>query len=195
MPVNKAFFRANTLTPMSFAQLTYTKMRFASAPETDGLIERMAYRELPAARQQQIDKERAVIEQLSSAEEVVKYMRGVYDVLNQSALVRRAVAMQEEVMPILLRRIQTSVQDPFVETAAFVFAAADPAYAKQLFELYPQINYIYAQAQACIVFGAVGMEGIDDFLLAEYERMKAEFPKDSLKEGPLMALHILHGKV
>lgn len=195
MPVNKAFFRANPLQPMSFAQLTYTKMRFARALETEGMIENMAYQEIPAARRQQIDQERGVIEGLSSAEEVVHYMRGGYDVLNQSALVRRAVAMQEEVMPILLRRFQSSVQDSFVETAAFAFAAADPVYTMRLFELYPQINYIYAQTQACIVFGAAGLAGLDDFLLAEYERMKRDFPEESLKEGPLMALYILHGRV
>lgn len=195
MQINKAFWRKNSLAPMSFAQLTYTKMRFARAPETEGMIEKMAYQEIPAPRQQQIDRERAVIEQLAGADDVVKFMRGEHDVLNQSALVKKAVAMQEEVMPILLRRFLTSLQDSFVETAAFAFAAADDCYARQLYELYPQINYIYAQTQACIVFGAKGMEDASDFLLEEYERFQREYPEEPLKEGPLLALHVLHGKL
>ncbi len=194
MPVNKAFFRTHPPASMSFARLTWTKMCLAKQSEGNTL-EKLAYQEIPAARRAQVDGERKVIEALTEAEAVVRMMRGGHDVLNQSALVNKAVELQETVMPLLLRRYLSTVQDSFVENAAFAFAAADPKWARQLLEQYPLIGYDYARAQACIVFAAAGVEGIEDFLLEEFARFEQAYPEEPLKEGPLVGLYILAGKV
>lgn len=64
----------------------------------------------------------------------------------------------------------------------------------QLKTLYPEIRNPYAQSMACLVFGIQKQEDTLPLLLAEYQRLKKEFPEESLCQGPLLAIYILYDK-
>lgn len=144
------------------------------------------------------------IPRIQSAEEIVRKMRANYDIANSKALADRALELQQSVMPLLLRRYTTSYLDPFIQCAVLVLKYADMQYIDQLVELYPKIRNPYAQSMACLIFGIRGKVDCIPLLLGEYMRMRDAYDNgelvdeddiyDKFEEGPLLALHILHGR-
>ena len=93
----------------------------------------------------------------------------------------------------MLRRLRTSFQEKFVETAVYTLAHAEQAYVDQLIEMYSEIRNPYAQSMACLVFGVQEREDTVELLLREYERLKKDYPEESYCQGPLLAIYILYG--
>ena len=190
----KNFFRDNTLDEMSvplFAQFFMTayfddKVHNAISESLEGIMD--------PERKAKIKEEQEKISRLETGEEVVKFIRGDYDVLNQTLLCKKALTMQAEVMPPLLRRFKTSLQDSVTETAVYILSYADREYVDQLIEMYSEIRSPYAQSMACLALGVQKREDTLPFLLREYERFKREYPAKRYCQGPLLAIYILHGK-
>ena len=94
----KNFFRDNTLDEMSvplFAQFFMTayfddKVHNAISESLEGIMD--------PERKAKIKEEQEKISRLETGEEVVKFIRGDYDVLNQTLLCKKALTMQAEVM-------------------------------------------------------------------------------------------------
>lgn len=188
----KEFFRNHPLDEISAAGLAYAEMTTeldTLLSQKDGLSGKMNSRHRAL-----IEQERENIAHIENAEAVVSFMRKNFDLLNQALLVQKALSMEEQVLPLLLRRYQTSFQDVFVETAANVIVRAEERYSRQLMERYPTIRNPYAMSLACLIFGVKKLENAAPLLLAEYERMKKEYRKENLCQGPLLGLYVLYGK-
>ena len=190
----KNFFRDNTLDEMSvplFAQFFMTayfddKVHNAISESLEGIMD--------PERKAKIKEEQEKISRLETGEEVVKFIRGDYDVLNQTLLCKKALTMQAEVMPPLLRRFKTSLQDRVTEVTVYILGHAEREYVDQLIEMYSEIRSPYAQSMACLALGVQKREDELPFLLREYERFKREYPAKRYCQGPLLAIYILHGK-
>ena len=190
----KNFFRDNTLDEMSvplFAQFFMTayfddKVHNAISESLEGIMD--------PERKAKIKEEQEKISRLETGEEVVKFIRGDYDVLNQTLLCKKALTMQAEVMPPLLRRFKTSLQDRVTEVTVYILGHAEREYVDQLIEMYSEIRSPYAQSMACLALGVQKREDELPFLLREYERFKREYPAELYCQGPLLAIYILHGK-
>ena len=190
----KNFFRDNTLDEMSvplFAQFFMTayfddKVHNAISESLEGIMD--------PERKAKIKEEQEKISRLETGEEVVKFIRGDYDVLNQTLLCKKALTMQAEVMPPLLRRFKTSLQDRVTEVTVYILGHAEREYVDQLIEMYSEIRSPYAQSMACLALGVQKREDTLPFLLREYERFKREYPAKRYCQGPLLAIYILHGK-
>ncbi len=86
-------------------------------------------------------------------------------------------------MPLILKRYKTTFQTCFVETAVRILGNTD-----ELWKHYKEIRNPYAQSMACLLFGTHELKEAVPLLLAEYERMKKEYPEESYNQGPLLAL-------
>lgn len=190
----KGFFKKNPLNQLSSANIAYFSMTAGFDERLEKEIFDLAKETMDTERLDKINREREEISNLKTGEEFVRFMRGNYDMANRSLLCKRALTMQQTVIPPMLRRFRTSMQDTFVEAAVYTLAHAEQVYMDQLKALYPEIRNPYAQSMACLVFGIQKQEDTLPLLLAEYQRLQKEFPEKSLCQGPLLAIYILYNK-
>ena len=193
--VPKNFFRDNPFQSFSAAQIAHFKMSVSFEAEIDKIMEETVSRGIAAERRASIAEEKYKIEGFSTAEEVVAFMRTSFDGVNQTQLCRKALTMQETVIPLMLQRYRTTLQDVFVDTSVMILARAEKCYVERLMEMYDQIRNPYAKSMACLVIGMRKTEGAAPLLLKEYERMKREYPEESLCQGPLLGLYAMYDKI
>lgn len=189
------FWKQNPLEAMSSAQISYFSMRIFPADEINEAMLEIASPHIPLERQTEINAELQEIASLDSGAAVVKFMRHEYDIVNRNTLCKKALEMQEDVMPLVLRRFQTSVQTVFIETAAMIFSHCDTVYAVKLREIYPDIRDPYARSIASLALAVQGDEEAVPLLLWEYERLRREYPDENYDQGPLLALYSLYKKI
>ena len=190
----KRFFKDNPIEELSAANISYFKMLLASKAETQQLVEDGVSMGITPERRANIAEEKKTIAALCTGEEIVAFMRKEFDIINQNLLCQKVISMQEQAIPLMLRRYRTTLQDVFVDTAVHILARAEKHHAEALLEMYPEIRNPYAKSMACLVFGVQHLEQAAPLLYKEYERMKREYTKESLCQGPLLGLHILYGK-
>ena len=189
----KNFFKDNPLDQLSAAQIAYFAMTAGFEEKFRDIVQNVLDETLASGRKAQIAAEAAAISRLETGDEIVKFMRSDYDIANREILCKKALTMQAKVMPSMLRRLRTSFQEKFVETAVYTLAHAEQAYVDQLIEMYSEIRNPYAQSMACLVFGVQEREDTVELLLREYERLKKDYPEESYCQGPLLAIYILYG--
>ena len=190
----KGFFKNNPLEEMSAARFTDSFTIAEMNDEIHGEITKALLQALPPERIEKMQAEADLIDGLESAEEIVAYMRKISEPSNRPALCKKALAVQAEVMPMILRRFLTSSQDVFIDTAARIFICAERIYAEQLLQSYREIRDAYAQSAACLVFGEHKLGAAVPLLLREYKRFQNSYPDESYAQGPLLALYIIYGK-
>lgn len=139
--LHRRFFQENPLEPYSAQQLFLASLELGQQMAEEALrLNRNP------ARRIQIQKEREEIDALSDSEAVVRFMRREFDSITHGLLCQRALDMQDAVIPPMLQRLQTGMQDHFVETAAAILVKANPGYLPQLQALYPDICSPYDRA-------------------------------------------------
>lgn len=190
----KGFFKKNPLIELSPANIAYFSMTAGFDEDLEAEVFDLIEKEIDTQRLDKINREREEIPNLETGEDFVRFMRSNYDISNRSMLCKRALTMQEAVIPPMLHRFRTSMQDMFIEAAVYILAHAEQTYVDQLKALYPEIRNPYAQSMACLVFGIQKQEDTLPLLLAEYQRLQKEFPEESLCQGPLLAIYILYNK-
>ena len=190
----KDFFRKNPLDEISAAKIADFSIMTLQSDGLNEEIERIVAPGLDSSRQRSIQQEKENILRLETAQDIVAYMRRAGDPVCASLLCKKALQMQESIMPLILRRYKTVFIDEFIDLSVRIFGNADPQYTRQLFDQYKEIRNPYAQAMACLLFGEHKIEESIPLLLKEYDRFKAQFPNDSYNQSALFALYILFGK-
>lgn len=191
----KNFFKDNPFQECSAAQLAHFNMTVGFEEGFDKIMKEGVFTVIAVERRARITEEKKKIEQLATAEEVVAFMRTKFDVANQILLCRKALTMQESVIPLMLQRYRTTQQDMFVDTAVQILAHAERCHVETLAGMYDQIRNPYAKSMACLVIGMQKTEGAALLLLKEYERMKREYTKESLCQGPLLGLYAMCDRI
>ena len=190
----KSFFKSNPLEKMSTAIIADFSLTVEFNDRLHAEMEKILDERISDERHIKIARDKEEVEHLDSGEAVVTYMRKDHDNVADPMFCKKALTMEAEVAPLILKRYKTTGQDRFVELAFRILAKADKKYTQQLFEEYREIRDRYAQAMACLLFGEHEMEDAVPLLLKEYERFKKEYPDESLNQAPLLALHILYGE-
>lgn len=191
----KKFFKNNPLLGISAASIAYSSMILHFTPEATQAITEELYKTCSEERRSNIEKEKKIIDELRTAEEIINFMRKQYEIINQSRLCEKVLTMQESVIPLILQRYRTTLQDTFVETSIRILVHGDLRYVESLLEMYDQIRNPYAQSMACLVIGMRKIERAAPLLLQEYERMKQVYPEESLCQGPLLGLYAMYDQM
>lgn len=190
----KNFFEENPLKELSTAQMAYFQMVTYSLPGFNEQTEKLVFPFMDTDRREQYESEKQQIFQISTAEDVIKYMRKLKEMQNRGTLVEKALSMQEEVVPLILKRLLKSFHDVYIEIAVMVLADADMKYVEQLYDQFHDIRSPYARSEACIVFGMKRRIDYTPLLLEQYDKMKQEYPGQGYEQGPLFALYLIHGE-
>lgn len=190
----KHFLEDNPLKEISTAQLTYFQMITVTLNDFNEEIAGMVLPRMEVSRREAYEVEKEQILKSDTAEDVIKYMKKIKELQNRNLLVERALAMQVDVMPLILKRLLTSGHDVFIENAAIVLANADMIYVDQLFDIFSEIRNPYARSETSMVFGVKRRAEYTSLLLEQYMLIKQERPDKDYEQGPLLALHLIHGK-
>ncbi len=188
------FFRDNPLDKMSAPLIAHFSMTAGFNEKLQNAIWDILEGEIEPERKARIEEEKAEIARLETGDAIVKFIRNDYDIANRETLCKKILTMQAEVLPLLLRRFQTSFQDNVTETTVYILGHAEREYVDQLIEMYPEIRNPYAQSMACVALGVQERKDTLPLLLREYERLKRQYPEESYCQGPLLAIYILYGK-
>ena len=190
----KNFIKKHPLKEYSAAMFADLNIRLVHADELNAEIDKIVIPRIEQDRREAILQGEKHIEEIETAEEIVAQMRKKNEMSIIPLLCKKALTIQDEVMPLVLRRYKTTIQDHFIETAVRLFGNADRKYTIDLFHQYHEIRNEYAQSMACLLFGEQNIEESIPLLLSEYERFMKSYPEESYDQGPLFALHILCGE-
>lgn len=195
MKLPKHFFEENPLINFSTAMFTHFRMITITISDLDERINEVIVPDMEKSRYERFVVERECIANLNKAEDIVSCMRKIEDVSNSSLLIQKAIEYQDDVAPLVLKKLCTSGHDVFIENAAIFLANADIKYTEQLYELFPDIRNAYARSEASIVFGVKEKAEYVPLLMEQYIRIAEERPDMDYEQGPLLALHLIYGKM
>ncbi len=190
--LNDKFFRDNPLNDeITYSDMLITEYFSVSDQEFAEEIDKTSRPFFSDERLEKIDQEIDLIESAATAEELIRLMRKKLDIVSHKAIYKKALAMQEDFMPLAIERYMRSRQDIFLELCACVFIDAETKYLNRLYESYHDIKSPYAQALLCVVFGMNHMTTTTQLLLDEYHRFKKYYPDEDYYWCPLHSLYIL----
>jgi len=134
-----------------------------------------------------IEKER--IESLADYNQVIKMMRQKIDTINSDALTKKAMEFENEIVPELIKKLITSHNDVFIESAAKVMVESELDFYKELMELFDDIRNPYAQSVVLVLLGFKADETDIPWFIKKYERLKMLYPDESYCEGAYYGLY------
>lgn len=187
----KNFFDENPVQELSTAQLTYFHIVTSSIPGLNDEVEKMVVPTMEPDRLEKYEKEREQILQINQAEEAIQCMRKIKEPQNRGILLEKVLSMQDDVMPLILKRLVNSAHDVFIETAAIALAYADMRYVEQLYDIFNDIRSPYARSEASLVFGVKKRKDFAPLLLEQYRKIKQECQEKDYEQGPLLALYLI----
>lgn len=190
----KHFFEENPLNEFSTAMLTHFRMITLTMPELNNQVADIVVPIMDESRLAQYQTAKENIINLSKAEDIVLYMRKIKDPQNSNILLEKAIYFQDDIMPLILKRICTSGHDVFIENTAILLANADEKYTDQLYNIFREIRNPYARSELCIVFGIKQKAEYTDLLMKQFKQIKEERPDNDYEQGPLLALNLIYGK-
>lgn len=190
--LSKQFKQQNPLNKRSPAAIVHFRIKSDADAALQEALKQALGTEAYEKRMAPILEERARIAALETGEALVSILRKRFYPENLPALSDRANALGGEAMAAILRRLKTSCQDIYLESAVYVLAKAAPQYTAQLLADYADIRNPYAKSLACLLFGMQKLEESDALLRQEYAAMKNSKEDPMLCQGPLLGLYILH---
>lgn len=191
----KYFFEDNPLMELSAALLTHFRIITLMMQEFNEQIDEIVVPEMDKPRYEQYIAEKEEIRNLDKAEDILSYMRKIKDPSNICLLLQKALAYQDDLIPLVLERLRKSGHDVFIENAAILIANADEKYTEQLYEIFPDIRNAYARSELCIVFGVKKKKEYTQLLMEQFKKIKEERPDADYEQGPLLALYLIYDKI
>ncbi len=181
--------------PTAIADLVDFQIRTLMADELNHAMQEHINPNLPKDRVSEDDAMAEMIDSATSPDDMIQLMRKNQYFSNQAALVRKALKMQDKLMPLIVDRYKKSKRDAFVENAIKMLAYSDAKYTRDLADSYNEIWLPYAQALACYLFGYHGFDDMVPLLISEYERFKRLYPNQTYETCPLTGLSYIAEKM
>ena len=188
----KNFFDENPIKEVSAAYLTYFQIQTYDFPGFNDEIEQLVVSKMDKDRCEKYVDEKQHILEIDNADDAIMYMRKIKELQNRAILTEKVLSMQDEVMPLILKRLLTSGHDVFIESAVCALAYADMKYVEMLYDMFKDIRSPYARSEESIVFGVQKRRDYTPLLLEQYKKIRLECPEKDYEQGPLLALYLIH---
>ena len=174
----------------SAAAIGHFLMRLETTKNTDEIKEIMhkAALEDQPDREEEIAKEVAMFKAFTSCEQVIKAMRGKYDVLSRPFLLAKAVELEYEVVPEVVRRLKTNLQDTFIEAAAMFLAKTNINVSEELIAYFDEVKNPFAKSIILLVLGFKADEKHIPWMIEKYHEMKKTYRSEAFHEGAYYGL-------
>ena len=135
-----------------------------------------------------IEAEFESINSATTYEQIVKILRSYHAPVNQEALINKALEFEEDIVPEIIRRYKTNLNDRFVETSIRILARSRFDTANEIAGYYDDIRSPYAQSLALVLLGFKADESLIPWLIEKYYALKKNYPNESYCEGAYYAL-------
>ena len=195
MQLPERFFEEYPLKEVSAASLTHFRMITVTMSDFEEQLDDTVIPLMNGSRYEGFLMEKAYVMNLSKTEDIVPCMRKIKDSVNTGLLIRTVIEYQDEVMPLVLKKICRSGYDVFIENAAVLLANVDTKYTEQLYDLFPDIRNAYARSELCIVFGVKKKAEYTSLLVEQFRKIKAERTDNDYEQGPLLALNLIYDMI
>jgi hypothetical protein len=139
-------------------------------------------------REQDALAERNEIESSVGCEQIIRFMRRHVDPINSHILIRKAVDIENEIVPETIRRLKTSLNGGFIELAVRILASSSINTAVELVGCFDEIRNPYAQSEILVLLGYKADESLIPWLIEKYNDFKRRYPKESYCDGAYYAL-------
>ncbi len=176
---------------ISAAQIGYFVMDIILNDEIHDKIDEITIPVMEADVLATKEKDLEVVNSTNAPADLANLVRKIRDMGAKRILIKKILANQEEIMPLIIKRFRTSVQDLFIETATVIFGHCEESYVDEMLADYTEIKSIYAQSEFCMMLGYRNRKDCIPFLKMEYARMKAMKSEKNIEQGPLVALNAL----
>ncbi len=141
------------------------------------------------------EEEAALAEEIrvcTDPEQLVKWMRKTMTGLLRARLLRRAMAYEKDVLPLMQKRALTTQLVGFEDCVTMFFLVCKKNPCGWILEHYDDIRSEFLKSQFCLVLGMRGTPKYLDFLLHELERFEHLNTEELyLDQGPLLGITAL----
>lgn len=132
------------------------------------------------------------IEQAESAAELVEIMKQKPEPLNHEALIRRALELSDETVPLILAALEEPQFASFVELAAQIIYRSRRDVSSELLALVARpAPSAHALSLVCMLLGMFGVEQARKPLWDCFHFSRERFPQRNYEQGPLIGLYEL----
>lgn len=181
----------------SAAGFAHFKIMVAKNPEANEYTQDLTSKfvlEDNSQRKINVEVECEKISSLNDAHEIVNLMRKHIDALNHNALIEKALELEDEVVPLLLKRLKTSFQDEYIEIACLFLAVCKNIVADVLISYYDELHNPYTKSSLLVALGFLAQESDIPWVHEQYFDLKKAYPNDSYHEGAYYALWEMEGR-
>lgn len=132
-----------------------------------------------------------------SADGLFRLMRCDGSKACHSLVLEAALEREEEMLPVIKKRLLTTQNEFFIEDAARFLADCKENCVQWILDHYDAVQSPYMQSALCLVLGFRSDLSVADLLFGEVERFEGMYPFEMYEQGPLLALgnlNILYGR-
>ena len=139
-------------------------------------------------REERVMAERKEIESAVSCEQIVRFMRRNTDPLNHHFLIRKALEFESEIVPDIIRRLKTSLNDRFIEVSVRILAQCERNVSEEMIACFDEIRNPYVQSVVLIMLGYTAEEAHIPWFIEKYGELKKRYPHETFYEGAYYGL-------
>lgn len=193
------FFKENTVMSEvpSAPALAHFYIALESNPESNekvqGVLNEAVFKYQPE-REKEALAEKHEIEFAATCEQIIRFMRRNTDPVNQHILINKAMAFEDEIVPEIVKRLKTSLNAGFIETAIRILAKSEKDIVKELVEYFDDMRSPYAQSMVLVLLGFKADEIHIPWFVDKYRELKKRYPDKSYCEGGYYALYEMEGR-
>ena len=120
--------------------------------------------------------------------EIIRIMRRKVDTLNRPALVEKAVEMEAEVVPEIVRRLKTNLNDEFIEVSLQFLVRSRIDVSEEIIGYFDEMRNPYAQSVVLVLLGFKADEKYIPWFIEKHDSLKKRYPRENYYQGAFYAL-------
>lgn len=189
--LTKSFFQENPHMENSLQRFVYSTL---SNPELEEAAAKIFVENIGVGddRLERIAREKETILAEDDPMVIFQLLRKGLDVINRPVLIEKALAVEAQILPMVVEKLVRSNHDTFIENAVRLLGRSKQDYSSLLLERYTEFRSPYVQSLVCIILGIRGPEDTIPWMLNRFNEMKNRYPDETYDQGPLLALYELN---
>ena len=190
--IPEQFFKENPISEMCTGTLLMFEMDILFNKDLRAEMEKAVKQVSSEGRFCEIRADAALTEAADTPEKIIERMRKG-DISNREAVCAKALNMEDDIMPEVIRLLKRSSYDNFIETATLTLSKAKECYIDQIIAEFDEIRSPYAMCSCCILLAFRNRFDALPIIMKAYQslRKRKEESDRRCSEGALYAIYTL----
>ncbi len=171
--------------------LCHFKLLMDSSPTIGSEIEQLMHQtvfECDPSRKEKETQEQQKIMDIDNVDILLRMMRRGISPMAMSLFIDKALQFEQELIPLLIQKITTSLNDCFVESSIRILGKSELWAVDQLIDKYPKIRMPHTQSLVLLLLGFKADEKWSVWIIEQYHTLHRLYPDESYHEGALLAI-------